>query len=126
MRDRAPLDGTEAPSSDMLNGPQAAGLFGWDQPVPHNSEPAPMTLTESACTFGGMEAFDWGQAHGPHDHTAASTVNLQTDELLVPVGTAKREDVNRNRKMQAALRNTEYALRRRPRSPNDWGMKNQR
>jgi len=43
---------------------------------------------------------------------AASTVNLQTNQPVASVQTAKREDVIRDRMMQAALRNTEYALRR--------------
>jgi hypothetical protein len=58
--------------------------------------------------------------------SAASTVNLQMSEPVASVQTAKREDVMRDRKMQAALRNTEYALRRRISFPNDRGMKNQR
>jgi hypothetical protein len=40
---------------------------------------------------------------------AASTVNLQTNEPVVSVQSAKRENVIRDRTMQAAVRNTEYA-----------------
>jgi hypothetical protein len=40
---------------------------------------------------------------------AASTVNLQTNELAASVQSTKREDVIRDRTMQAAFRNTEYA-----------------
>jgi hypothetical protein len=57
---------------------------------------------------------------------AASTVNLQTNEPVASGQTAKREDVIRDRTMRAALRNTEYALRRWTGPPNDWSMKNHR
>jgi hypothetical protein len=39
----------------------------------------------------------------------ASTVNLQANEPVVSVQSAKREDVIRDRTVQAAVRNTEYA-----------------
>jgi hypothetical protein len=48
---------------------------------------------------------------GDYVDLAASTVNLQTKQPVASVQTAKREDVIRDRMMQAALRNTEYAIR---------------